>query len=140
MVNSESSPKEITGEEALRSGDYKVAVEKGTASHMYAQANFPESCIEVHDTITTCYESLEQGKVDACLQDLAGAAYYVKTTDGTKLAIAGDDFNQGQSPYAIALSFDFCKENPTVKDAFDAAIDALEEDGTIAELEAKWCE
>ena len=46
----------------------------------------------------------------------------------------------GQSPYAIALSFDFCKENPTVKDAFDAAIDALEEDGTIAELEAKWCE
>ena len=43
-----------------------------TASHMYAQANFPESCIEVHDTITTCYESLEQGKVDACLQDLAG--------------------------------------------------------------------
>lgn len=140
MVNTESSPKEITGEEALRSGDYKVAVEKGTASHMYAQANFPESCIEVHDTITTCYESLEQGKVDACLQDLAGAAYYVKTTDGTKLAIAGDDFNQGQSPYAIALSFDFCKENPTVKDAFDAAIDALEEDGTIAELEAKWCE
>lgn len=140
MVNSESSPKEITGEEALRSGDYKVAVEKGTASHLYAQANFPESCIEIHDTITTCYESLEQGKVDACLQDLAGAAYYVKTTDGTKLAIAGNDFNQGQSPYAIALSFDFCKENPTVKDAFDAAIDALEEDGTIAELEAKWCE
>ncbi len=140
MVNTETSPKEITDEEALKSGKYKVAVEKGTASHMYAQANFPESCIEVHDTITTCYESLEQGKVDACLQDLAGAAYYVKTTDGTKLAIAGDDFNQGQSPYAIALSFDFCKENPTVKDAFDAAIDALEEDGTIAELEAKWCE
>lgn len=28
MVNTESSPKEITGEEALRSGDYKVAVEK----------------------------------------------------------------------------------------------------------------
>ena len=52
MVNTESSPKEITGEEALRSGDYKVAVEKGTASHMYAQANFPESCIGVHDTIT----------------------------------------------------------------------------------------
>ena len=140
MVNTETSPKEITDEEALKSGKYKVAVEKGTASHIYAQANFPESCIEVHDTITTCYESLEQGKVDACLQDLAGAAYYVKTTDGTKLAIAGDDFNQGQSPYAIALSFDFCKENPTVKDAFDMAIDELEANGTIAELEAKWCE
>lgn len=140
MVNTESSPKEITDVEALKGGDYKVAVEKGTASHMYASANFPESCIEVHDTITTCYESLEQGKVDACLQDLAGAAYYVKTTEGTKLAIAGDDFNQGQSPYAIALSFDFCKENEGIEDAFNEAIDALEADGTIAELEAKWCE
>lgn len=140
MVNTESSPKEITDVESLKGGDYKVAVEKGTASHMYASANFPESCIEVHDTITTCYESLEQGKVDACLQDLAGAAYYVKATDGTKLAIAGDDFNQGQSPYAIALSFDFCEENPDIADAFNEAIDALEADGTIAELEAKWCE
>ena len=140
MVNTETSPKEITDEEALKSGDYKVAVEKGTASHMYAQANFPESCIEVHDTITTCYESLEQGKVDACLQDLAGAAYYVKTTEDTKLAIAGDDFNQGQSPYAIALSFEFCDENPEVADIFTKAIDELTENGTMAELEAKWCE
>lgn len=140
MVNTETSPKEIVDEEALKSGDYKVAVEKGTASHMYAQANFPESCIEVHDTITTCYESLEQGKVDACLQDLAGAAYYVKTTEDTKLAIAGDDFNQGQSPYAIALSFDFCDANPDVVKIFSQAIEELTENGTMDELEAKWCE
>ncbi len=140
MVNTETSPKEITDVAVLTSGDYKVAVEKGTASHMYAQANFPESCIEVHDTITTCYESLEQGKVDACLQDLAGAAYYVKMTDDTKLAITGDDFNQGQSPYAIALSFDFCEANPDAVEIFTKAIEELTEDGTMSELEAKWCE
>ncbi len=140
MVNTETSPKEITDEEALKSGDYKVAVEKGTASHMFAQENFPESCIEVHDTITTAYESLEQGKVDACLQDLAGAAYYVKTTENTKLAIAGDDFNQGQSPYAIALSFKFCDANPDVIDVINKAIDELTANGTMDELEAKWCE
>ena len=45
--------------------DYQLAsewYEKAVAQNdMYAQANFPESCIEVNDTITTCYESLEQG-------------------------------------------------------------------------------
>ena len=52
MVNTESSPKEITGEEALRSGDYKVAVEKGTASTVRT-GKFPRIlCIGVHDTIT----------------------------------------------------------------------------------------
>ena len=140
MINTETSPKEITDVEALKSGDYKVAVEKGTASHMYAQANLPESCIEVHDTITTCYESLEQGKVDACLQDLAGAAYYVKTVEGTKLAIVGEDFNQGQSPYAIAFSFDFCEANPDIVSTFNKAIEELTESGVLADLEAKWCE
>ena len=37
VVNKESSKTEITGVDSLTSGDYKVAVEKGTASHLYAQ-------------------------------------------------------------------------------------------------------
>ena len=49
MINKETSPKEITSVDDLAGGDYKVAVEKGTASHLYVQNNgFPDSCIEVH--------------------------------------------------------------------------------------------
>ena len=135
MVNTETSPAEITGVDALAGGDYKVAVEKGTASHLYVQnEGFPESCIEVHDTITTAYESLEQGKVDAVIQDGPGAQYYVATTEGTKLAVVGDEFNQGQAPYAIAFSKKCVEANPDIVAIFEAAIDKLTEDGTLDKL------
>ena len=76
MINKETSPKEITDIESLKDGDYKIAVEKGTASHLYCtNEGIDESRLEVHDTITTAYESLEQGKVDAVIQDGPGANY-----------------------------------------------------------------
>ena len=139
VVNTESSAKEITGVDSLKSGDYKVAVEKGTASHLYAQKNLPESSIEVHDTITTAYESLEQGKVDALIQDTPGIAYYIKTTTGTKLAMVGDEFNQGQAPYAVAVSFKASDANPELVDLLNKAIKELTDNGTMAEIDTKWC-
>lgn len=139
VVNKETSPAEITGVDSLTSGDYKVAVEKGTASHLYAQKNFPESAIEVHDTITTAYESLEQGKVDALLQDTPGIAYYIKTTEGTKLAMVGDEFNQGQAPYAVAISFSASDANKQLVAIMNQAIVELTDNGTMAEIDAKWC-
>lgn len=140
-INTETSPAELTSVDMLTSGDYKVAVEKGTASHMYAiNIGIPESAMEVHDEITTAYESLEQGKVDAVIQDTPGLAYYIKTASDTKIAITGEPFNQGQSPYAIAISFDCAKENPEIVEIFNAGVQALIEDGTFAELSAKWLE
>lgn len=139
VINTETSPKEITSVSSLTNGDYKVAVEKGTASHIYAQANFPESCIEVHDTITTAYESLEQGKVDCLIQDTPGVAYYIKSTDGTKLQMVGDEFNQGQAPYAIAVSFDISKSNSELVDTLNKAIDELTANGTMDTIIDKWC-
>ena len=79
--------------------DKKIAVEKGTASHTYASKNLTSATLEVHDTITTAYESLEQGKVDAVIQDGPGAYFYIKTTPDSNLEVVGDEFNQGQAPY-----------------------------------------
>jgi len=132
MVNAEDD-KGITGVEDLT--DKKVAVEKGTASHTYAVKNLPDTELEVHDAITTAYESLEQGKVDAIIQDGPGCAFYIKTTDGTKLAMVGEEFNQGQAPYAIA----FAKDSEYV-DEFNAALKIMQEDGTLDQLYQKWCQ
>lgn len=113
----------------------KVAVEKGTASHTYASKNLSDAELEVHDTITTAYESLEQGKVDAVIQDGPGASFYIKTTPDSKLEVVGDEFNQGQAPYCVAISKD-CK----YYDEINAAVKLLIENGTTDELYAKWCE
>lgn len=113
----------------------KVAVEKGTASHTYASKNLSDAELEVHDTITTAYESLEQGKVDAVIQDGPGASFYIKTTPDSKMEVVGDEFNQGQAPYCVAISKD-CK----YYDEINAAVKLLIENGTTDELYAKWCE
>lgn len=132
MINKETSG-DISGVDSLKGKT--VAVEKGTASHAYAQKNLPDSKIEVHDTITTAYASLEEGKVDALLQDAPGCAFYIKTTPDTKLKIVGDEFNQGQTPYAIAFNKEF-----KYQDQFNAALKKLKDDGTLDKLYKKWCE
>ena len=141
MINKETSPKEITDIDTLIDGDYTIAVEKGTASHLYCQNNgVDDSRLEVHDTITTAYESLEQGKVDAVIQDSPNAYYYIKTTDNTKLEVVGDQFNQGQSPYAIAISNDAAERNGGLVDIFNQALSDLTDNGTIDELTSTWLE
>ena len=141
MINKETSPKEITDIDTLIDGDYTIAVEKGTASHLYCQNNgVDDSRLEVHDTITTAYESLEQGKVDAVIQDSPNAYYYIKTTDNTKLEVVGDQFNQGQSPYAIAISNDAAERNDGLVDIFNQALSDLTDNGTINELTSTWLE
>ena len=141
MINKETSPKEITDIDTLIDGDYTIAVEKGTASHLYCQNNgVDDSRLEVPDTITTAYESLEQGKVDAVIQDSPNAYYYIKTTDNTKLEVVGDQFNQGQSPYAIAISNDAAERNDGLVDIFNQALSDLTDNGTIDELTSTWLE
>lgn len=132
MVNSEND-QGITDVEDLKGK--KIAVEKGTASHTYAAKNLSDATLEVHDTITTAYESLEQGKVDAVIQDAPGASFYIKTTPDTHLKTVGEEFNQGQAPYCVAVSKD-CE----YYDEINAAVKLLIEDGTTDELYAKWCE
>jgi len=112
-----------------------IAVEKGTASHAYAEKNLKDSTLQVHDTITTAYASLEQGKVDAVIQDAPGCAFYIKTTTGTKLETVGSEFNQGQSPYAIAFKKDF-----QYLDQFNQALAELKSNGTLNQLYQEWCE
>lgn len=141
-INTETSPAELTDVSMLTSGDYTVAVEKGTASHLYlTNSGVPTDCIEVHDEITTAFESAEQGKVDCVIQDGPGMAFYIKSKGSdSKLKIVGDEFNQGQSPYAIAISFDCASRNEGIVDIFTQAIAELTENGTFGDLSAKWLE
>ena len=100
-----------------------------------ASKNLSDADLEVHDTITTAYESLEQKKVDAVIQDGPGANFYIKTTPDSNLEVVGDEFNQGQAPYCVAISKE-CK----YYDEINAAVKVLIKNGTTDELYAKWCE
>jgi len=140
IVNKETSPKEIKGLDSIKNGKYKIGVQKGDASHLYLTASgIPTDKLEVHDSITTVFESLEQGKIDCMVFDAPGTAYYIAHKKGSKLSLIGDQFAQDQSPYAIALSFDACKKNPKLQSIMNAAVKKLKDDGTLAKIEQKWC-
>jgi polar amino acid transport system substrate-binding protein/glutamine transport system substrate-binding protein len=104
MIN-KSASSGITGVDSL--AGKKVALEKGTASHAYADKYLKDTDVEVHDAITTAYAALEQNKVDAVIQDGPGCAFYIKTNPDTNAEIVGEEFNQGQSPYAVAFRKNF---------------------------------
>lgn len=122
----------ITGEDTL--AGKTIAVEKGTEAHLYAQQNLTDSTLQVFDTITTAYEALEQGKVDALIELTSGCTFYLKTAKDTNLKIVGDEFDVGETTYAIALNPDF-----DYLDEFNEALNILKENGTMDKLNDKWC-
>lgn len=129
----------ITSVEDLADGDYTVAVQTGTIAYEYAAANLPESCLQTYDAQTLAYKAVEGGQADATIYDAPGTSYAIKSGE-VKLKIVGDEFYNGQAPYAIALSFNICDKYPDIVDNFNDAIDYLTETGKIDEIKAKWCE
>ncbi len=131
----------ITGVDDLKTGDYTVAVQSGTLAYEYAtgEGAFPESCLQVFDSQALAYKAVEDGQADATIYDVPGTAYSISTGE-IHLKMVGDEFYNGQAPYAIAFSFATCEKYPEIIDDFNAAIDYLTENGTMDELKAKWCE
>ena len=136
IVNSKTNPG-IQSFNDLKSGKYKVAVESGTVAHTYVSTPLPESCVEVHDSITTAYESLSAGKVDAVIELRAGAMYHKNTTGDATMEIVGDNITS--KDYAIGVSFDVCKRVDGFTDIINAALEHLNQDGTLKKLNDKWC-
>lgn len=125
--------------EDLAGGEYVVAVQTGTIAYEYAVANLPESCLQTYDSQALAYKAVEDGQADATIYDLPGTAYSIKTGE-IHLKIVGDEFYTGQAPYALALSFGLCEQYPDIIEQFNEAITYLDENGTLDEINAKWCE
>lgn len=140
IVNKETSPKAITGIDSIKSGKYKIAVQKGDASNLYLTgANVPSSSLEVYDSSTTALEALEDGKADCLVYDAPGTAYYIANKKDTKLKMVGKQFALDQSPYGIAVSFNASKKNPQLMSILNQAVKELKKEGKMDKIDKKWC-
>lgn len=131
----------ITGVDDLKNGDYTVAVQSGTLAYEYVtgEGALPESCLQTYDSQALAYKAVEDGQADCTIYDVPGTAYSISTGE-IHLKMVGDEFYNGQAPYAVAFSKGICEEYPEIIDDFNEAIAYLTENGTMAELQAKWCE
>ncbi|MER6121575.1 ABC transporter substrate-binding protein [Streptomyces sp. NPDC001795] len=117
----------------------KIAVERGTVSEDLAKAEAkkcPSSkklTIQAFDDDQQSQTRLRSGGVDAASSDFPVAAYAVKTSGGGKdFQLVGQQVEA--APYGIAVS----KENTQLRDALQAAMNAVIKSGEYQKILAKW--
>ncbi|MEV6735545.1 ABC transporter substrate-binding protein [Streptomyces sp. NPDC051104] len=117
----------------------KLAVERGTVSEDLAKSE-TKKCpsgkkitIEAFDDDQQAQTRLRSGGADAASSDFPVAAYAVKTSGGGKdFQIVGDQVEA--APYGIAVS----KENTQLRDALQAAMNAVIKSGEYEKILEKW--
>ncbi|RLU99230.1 atrA protein [Streptomyces griseocarneus] len=119
----------------------KIGVQRGTVSHDLAKSE-AEKCdkagkggigIEAFDTDLEAQTRLKAGGVDAVSSDFPVAAYAVKTAGGGKdFEVVGDQVQA--APYGIAVP----KDQTQLRDALQAALDAIIKNGTYQKVLATW--
>jgi len=117
----------------------KIAVERGTVSEDLAKSE-AKKCpagkkitIEAFDDDQQSQTRLRSGGADAASSDFPVAAYAVKTSGGGKdFQIVGDQVEA--APYGIAVS----KEDTQLRDALQAAMNAIIKNGEYEKILEKW--
>ncbi|MGI5457937.1 ABC transporter substrate-binding protein [Streptomyces sp. CA-249302] len=117
----------------------KLAVERGTVSEDLAKAETKKCTggkkitIEAFDDDQQSQTRLRSGGADAASSDFPVAAYAVKTSGGGKdFEIVGDQVEA--APYGIAVS----KEDTQLRDALQAAMNAVIKSGEYQKILDKW--
>ncbi|MET7288232.1 ABC transporter substrate-binding protein [Streptomyces sp. NPDC005573] len=117
----------------------KIAVERGTVSEDLAKQE-AKKCpagkkltIEPFDDDQQSQTRLRSGGVDAASSDFPVAAYAVKTSGGGKdFELVGDQVEA--APYGIAVA----KDATQLRDALQAAMNAIIKNGEYAKILQKW--
>jgi polar amino acid transport system substrate-binding protein len=114
--------------------DYTVGVMSATTSYTVAEQQLGADALSVYNSNDDAVAALQSGQVDAIVVDLPTAFYLAGAVldDGTVVGQFADSSEGGDE-----LAFVLPKDSE-LTDAVTEAVDALREDGTLAELEQEW--
>ena len=116
--------------EDLKSGDYTVAVQKGTTNYEFAVAQLGEDKVKAFDTFDFAIAAVISGDADASIIDeTAGLGYMGANKDKVKLV--GGDLTSEQ------LGFAFPNGSPLV-DVVNQGLAAMSDSGKLGEINAKF--
>lgn len=116
----------VTG---LEGGSVRVAVRPGTPAEAYATRHRAEA--STFHMNTEIYHALEEGSVDAVIDDLPIGAWFAAQSASLHMGarLPGTD-----ALYGLVLA----RDNQPLKGAIDAALQTLFQDGTYARLYDAW--
>lgn len=120
--------------DSLNQQNIVVAVTNGTAEHEWVTANLPDADVRAlpNDDISLTLVEVTAGRADVAFADAVTVRNFVSRTPNVIPLLEGRQFN------SYAVSFALRKEDTDLLRFFDAAIDVLHVDGTIAELSKQY--
>ena len=123
---------EITSLEDLskEGAAWKIGVQDSTTGDIYCTEDFGEDRVSKYAVGADAVEALKTGKVDCVIIDNEPAKAYVAANEGLKVL----DSAYTEEEYAICVNL----ENTELLDKINAALQELIEDGTVANIIAKY--
>jgi polar amino acid transport system substrate-binding protein len=112
----------------------RIGFVRNSAHGAFLQKHYAKSELSAYDTLASSQEALRTGAVDAIFGDALAMAYWQAGTDARKCCqplgkafIDRDTFSRG-------LFFSVRNDQPDLREAFDQALDVLEERGDTARI------
>lgn len=107
-----------------------IGTQESTTGYIYCSDDYGEENVVAYTNGATAVQALLNGKVDCVVIDQQPAKAFVEANEGLKIL----DTEYVTEDYAIAVS----KDNTALKDAINAAMSELKEDGTIQTILDKY--
>jgi polar amino acid transport system substrate-binding protein len=107
-----------------------IGVQDGTTQQDYAEAEIDAGEVRGFPEAPNAIQALVTGQVEAVLLDQATAVDAVKKNEGFEIAV--------EIPTDVFFGFAVASDNDALREAMNAALATLKEDGTIETLYAKY--
>ena len=130
IIVKEGSPIASYDDLAAEGATYKVGVQMATTGHIYAEDEFGVERVVLFDNGNDATMALKNGKVDCVIIDNEPAKAYVAANEGLVIL---------DSAYAVEdYAACFAKGNTELVEKFNAALQTLIDNGTVAEIVGKY--
>ena len=130
IIVKEGSPIASYDDLAAEGATYKVGVQMATTGHIYAEDEFGVERVVLFDNGNDATMALKNGKVDCVIIDNEPAKAYVAANEGLVIL---------DSAYAVEdYAACFAKDNTALVEKFNAALQTLIDNGTVAEIVGKY--
>ena len=130
IIVKEGSPITSYDDLAAEGATYKVGVQMATTGHIYAEDEFGVERVVLFDNGNDATMALKNGKVDCVVIDNEPAKAYVAANEGLVIL---------DSAYAVEdYAACFAKGNTELVEKFNAALQTLIDNGTVAEIVGKY--
>jgi polar amino acid transport system substrate-binding protein len=111
----------------------KLGYVKNSTHGRFIEKYYPRADLKSFDDATLMLDALRSGAIDAAYGDALQLAFWFKGTASANCCEALGKPFMDRETFSQSLVFVLPKDRQSLRDAFDAALDQLEEDGVTAE-------